>query len=99
MAGYKMNRYHRGSSPIAASRLGSAHVEAQLKVENPGPLRTIEDFDYYRSPRTSYHCRAITYFTGSFDKKSKLGDTVPVTTRTLHAKRAPSSTGDDLSLA
>jgi hypothetical protein len=32
-------------------------------------------------------------------KKSKLGDTVPVTTRTLHAKRAPNSAGDDLSLA
>jgi hypothetical protein len=31
-----MNRYHPGSSTIVASRLGLAHVPAQLKVENPG---------------------------------------------------------------
>ena len=65
-----MNRYHRGSSPIATSRFGSAHVEAQLKVENPVQLRTTRNFDFHRSPRTSYRCRAITYFTGNFDKKS-----------------------------
>jgi hypothetical protein len=65
-----MNRYHHGFSTVEPSGLRSAHMRAQLKVENPVPLRTIENFDFYRSPRTSYRCRAITYFTGSFDKKS-----------------------------
>ena len=37
-----MNRYRRGASAIVPSRLGLAHVgAAQLKVENPPPLRTI----------------------------------------------------------
>jgi hypothetical protein len=46
MAGYNMNRYRGGSSTIVASRLGSAHEGAQLKVENPPPLRTIGNFDF-----------------------------------------------------
>jgi hypothetical protein len=39
MAEYNMNRYRRGSSATVASRFGA--VAAQLKVENPPPLRTI----------------------------------------------------------
>ena len=53
-----MNRYHRGSSTIVAPKLRSAHVGAQLKVENPVPLRTIWNFDLLPSPRASYCCRA-----------------------------------------
>jgi hypothetical protein len=91
-----MNRYHRGSSPIAASRLGSAHVEAQLKVENPIPLRTTRNFDYCHSPGTSYRCRAITCFTGNLIKNQTSAIQVPVATQTLHAKRAPNTAGEGL---
>jgi hypothetical protein len=44
MQGHKMNRYRGGSSSVA-SRVGLAHILAQLKAENPVPLRTICDFD------------------------------------------------------
>ena len=33
-------------------------MRAQLKVENPVPLRTIWNFDLLPSPRASYCCRA-----------------------------------------
>jgi hypothetical protein len=46
-----MNRY-RGSSATVASRLGSADVGAQLKVENPVTLRTIWNLDLIAVPRT-----------------------------------------------
>jgi hypothetical protein len=39
-------------------RLRLAHVGAQLKVENPVPLRTIWNFDFLPSPRASYCCGA-----------------------------------------
>jgi hypothetical protein len=39
-----MNRYRGGSSSVA-SRVELAHTLAQLKAENPVPLRTICDFD------------------------------------------------------
>jgi hypothetical protein len=45
-----MKRYHRGFSTIVTSRLGSAHLGAQLKVENPVPLRTIWNFDLLPVP-------------------------------------------------
>jgi hypothetical protein len=40
-----MNRYHHGFSTVEPSGLRSAHMRAQLKVENPVPLRTIWNFD------------------------------------------------------
>ena len=46
MAGYDMNRYRRGSNNIVASKFGLAPGGAQLKVENPLPLRTIRNFDF-----------------------------------------------------
>jgi hypothetical protein len=54
-----MNRHHRGSSTIVAFKtwIGSC-VGAQLKVENPGPLRTIWNFDLLPSSRASNCCRA-----------------------------------------
>jgi hypothetical protein len=45
-----MNRYRRGSSTIVALRFGLAPVVAQLKVENPLPLRTIWNFDFRERP-------------------------------------------------
>jgi hypothetical protein len=45
MAGCNMTRYHHGSSTVVASSF-EAHGEAQPKVENPVPLRTIGDFDF-----------------------------------------------------
>jgi hypothetical protein len=88
MAGYKMNQYHRGSSTIVASRLGLAHVGAQLKVENPVPLRTIWNFDLLPSPRASYCCRAMLIYPEALIKNQNSAIPVPVATRTLHAKRA-----------
>ena len=41
-----MNRYRRGSNNIVASRFGLAPGGAQLKVENPLPLRTIWNFKF-----------------------------------------------------
>jgi hypothetical protein len=51
-----MNRYHRLSSTIVASRFRSAHVRAQLGVENPVPLRTILKLDLLPSSRASNCC-------------------------------------------
>jgi hypothetical protein len=45
-----MNRYRRGSSTIVASRFGLAPEGAQLKVENPLPLRTIGNFGFRERP-------------------------------------------------
>src|SRR5271166_102537 len=62
MAGYKMDRYHHGFSTVVPSGLRSAHMRAQLKVENPVPLRTIWNFDLLPAPRASFCCRAtLTY--------------------------------------
>ena len=49
-----MNRYHHGFSTVEPSGLRSAHMRAaQLKVENPVPLRTIWNFDLLPAPRAS----------------------------------------------
>jgi hypothetical protein len=88
-----MNRYHRGSSTIVASRLGLAHAGAQLKVENPVLLRTILNFDLLPSPRASYCCRATLIYPEALIKNQNSAIPVPVATRTLHAKRAPSTGG------
>jgi hypothetical protein len=53
-----MNRYDRGFNTVEPSGLRSAHMRAQLKVENPVPLRTIWNFDLLPSPRASFCCRA-----------------------------------------
>ena len=47
-----MNRYHRGSSTVVASRFRSA-AEAQLKVENSLPLRTIKNLDLFAASVTT----------------------------------------------
>jgi hypothetical protein len=89
MAGYKMNRYRRGPSTIVASRLRSAHGAAQLKVENPVSLRTIWNFDF----RERLIAAGQGFFTPETLIKNKTASPVPVVTRTLHAKRAPSPKG------
>jgi hypothetical protein len=86
-----MNRYRRGSSTILASKPGSAHLGAQLKVENPAGLRTIVTLEQLLPVRTAKLRQRKAYLPGRFDlfalKTPKLGDIVPLATRTLHAKR------------
>ena len=87
-----MNRYHRGSSTNVACKtsIGSC-LGAQLEVENSVSLRTIGNLDLLSSPRTA-SCWSTTLICPealiNLIKKSRFGDTVPVATRTLHAKRA-----------
>ena len=82
-----MNRYDRGSSTIVASRLGSAHVGAQLKVENPVSLRTIWNFDLLPSLRASYRCNAMLIYAEALIKNQ------------LKIKTRRYSAGDDTNIA
>jgi hypothetical protein len=61
MAGYKMNQHRGGSTTFVSSRLGSARVGTQLKVENPVLLRTISDSGFIAGPRASLALENNTY--------------------------------------
>src|SRR6516165_1802420 len=92
MTGHTMNRYHRGSSTNVACKTSICScLGAQLEVENSVSLRTIGNLDLLSSPRTA-SCWSTTLICPealiNLIKKSRFGDTVPVATRTLHAKRA-----------
>jgi hypothetical protein len=84
MTRYKMNRYHQGSSTIVASRFGSAHVGAQLKVENPVPLRTIWNFDLLPSARACLSLQRNAYLRRGFDQKSIKNQNLAVQCRWRH---------------
>jgi hypothetical protein len=64
MTGYKMDRYHRGSGTIAAFKIW---IGAQLKVENPIPLRTISNLDLLPSCPSVMLLYDNNYLSGSFD--------------------------------
>jgi hypothetical protein len=80
-----LNRYHRGC--FWGSRPGSA--AAQLKVENPLLLRTIENLGFWSSAASVIWLQRKAYSPANLTKNRSFGDTVPMPTRTLHAKRAP----------
>jgi hypothetical protein len=73
-----MNRYRHGFSTVEPSGLRSAHMRAQIKVENPVPLRTTRNFDLLPPPRASFCCRATLIYPATLIKvaqKIKIGVT------------------------
>jgi hypothetical protein len=63
-----MNRYHRGSSSIAAFKTSiGSYAGTQLKVENPIPLRTICNLDRLLSFASVMLLYNNNYLSGSFD--------------------------------
>ena len=77
-----MNRYRGGSSTVVASR--QAYVGAQLKVENPVPLRTIWNFDLLPSARAYLSLQRNAYLRRGFDQKSIKNQNLAVQCRWRH---------------
>jgi hypothetical protein len=84
-----MNHYHRGSSTEDSGRLMS---ELNLKLRIRCRCALSGNFDLLPSSRASNCCSSTLIYPEALIKmikKSKLGDTVPMAIRTLHAKRVP----------